>query len=201
MAGSEPSCCLGGRVGMGSFRTARFGVAVVLAAVVSGCEPAAPVPEPRPSAPAGEASRSHAKPQVMALLPTPSPPVPLHRCPATQGMERTEPLPTSLPVGPTAYWYGAGPLWVDLSLIVSVQRRPVGPDGARYRVRWKAFVDGALTARVRRLDGPGEGSTRVFPAHAEGHAFWTGEVWLPTAGCWLVTANVDGVSLSFVMRS
>jgi hypothetical protein len=185
---------------MGSFRAARVGVVAALAAVASGCDPAAPVPEPRPSAPA-VASRGPAKPQVVALLPTPSPPVLLDRCPATQGTDRTEPLPTSLPVGPTAYWYGAGPLWVDLSLILTVQRRPVGPDGARYRVRWKAFVDGELTARVNRLDVPGEGSTRVFPAYAEGHAFWTGEVWLPTAGCWLVTATVDGVGLSFVMRS
>ena len=77
----------------------------------------------------------------------------------------------------------------------------MGLDAASYRVRWKAFVDGELTAQVSRLDGSGEASTRVFPAPAEGHSFWTGEVWLPTAGCWLVTATVDGVSLSFVMRS
>lgn len=186
---------------MGSLRLARVGVAVVLAAVASGCEPAAPVPEPRQSAPVAEVSQAPAKPQVVALLPTPSPPVLLDSCPETLGTDRTGPLPTSLPVGPTAYWYGADPLWVDLSLIHAAQGRPMGPDGTRYRVRWKAFVDGELTARVSRLDVPGEGSTRVFRAGAEGHSFWTGEVWLSTAGCWLVTATVDGVSLSFVMRS
>ena len=194
----EPHGRLGARHGVGGFPVVRVGVAVVLAVVASGCHA---VPEPGPSAPAVETSWSPAKPQVVALLPTPSPPVPLDRCPATLGTDRTAPLPTSLPVGPTAYWYGVDPLWVDLSLIQAAQLRPMGPDGARYRVRWKAFVDGNLSAQVSRLDVLGEGSTRVYPAHAEGHSFWTGEVWLPTAGCWLVTATVDGVSLSFVMRS
>jgi len=186
---------------MGSVRLAQVGMAVVLAAIAPGCEHGSSMGEPKPSASPVETTVDPAEPSAVALLPTPSRPVPVDRCPATQGTDRTEPLPTPLPVGPTDYWYGAGPLWVDLSLILTAQPRPVGPDGVRYRVRWKAFVDGRLTARVSRLDAPGEGSTQVFPASAEGHEFWTGEVWLAEAGCWLVTATVGGVSLSFVMRN
>jgi hypothetical protein len=127
--------------------------------------------------------------------------VPLDNCPVTQGSDRPGPLPADLPVGPTEHWYGIEPLWVDLSLVQPADDQPVPPDGRTYRVRWKAFIDGELSANVTRLDSSGEGRAEVFPALAGGHAFWTGEVWLPSAGCWLVTATVGEVSLGFVMRS
>lgn len=186
---------------MGGFRAARANAAIVLVAVASGCDPAAPVPAPSTSAPVVEASQGTAESNVVVLLPTPSPPVPLDRCPETRGSQRPEPLPASLPVGETDHWYGAGPLWVDLSRIVTASIPSGESDGRRYRVRWKAFVDGDLIARASRLDAPGDGQIRVFPAYAEGHSFWIGDLSLPAAGCWLVTARVDGVSLGFVMRS
>jgi hypothetical protein len=187
---------------MGCLR--RLGVAAplvgALLVAMAACDADPPTTEPgRPERATG-APRSSITPAVV-LLPTPSPPVPLDRCPVTRGTALTEPRPTALPVGPIDHWYGTGPLWVDLSLLPHADSGPVGPNGGHYRVRWKAFVDGQLTARIHRLDGTGQGRVRVYAAYAEQHAFWTGEVWLPTAGCWLVTASVDRVSLSFVMRT
>lgn len=158
---------------------------LVAALVGSGCGGEGPAAPPT-ATPAVTADSQLSQPE--ALLPVPSSPMTLDECPVTRGSVPTEPAPAALPVGPSEHWYGAGPLWADLPLLESAEDVGVPPERLTFRVRWKAFIDGDLRAQVNRLDADGQGRAEVFPAWAEGHAFWTGEVWIPTAGCWLVIA-------------
>jgi len=132
-----------------------------------------------------------APPEVESAAPL----LPLKDCPVTDPLkERDSPPPSPMPSGPDA-WVGTGPLWADLSRVQGLT------GAATYRVRWKAFVPGEPVVVVKRLDAPGQGTSRVSAAEAEGQSFWNGEVTVGAGGCWLVTATIGDASVGFVMRS
>lgn len=76
----------------------------------------------------------------------------------------------------------------------------------RYKLPWFTR-DYRLKVEVRRLDAPGVGRAWVddsptFPGELPGEWGLAGDVEVPTAGCWRVTATIpDGTSVSFVFKA
>lgn len=105
--------------------------------------------------------------------------------------------------------HGNGRLWTILwpDGVIKADERFVRPDGSvGMKFPWWAKVpidDADLTIRGRRIDGvaPPMGVEGPNPGWPEtgfnGTAFWASGLIFPTEGCWRVTANVGGATLTF----
>lgn len=88
--------------------------------------------------------------------------------------------------------YGNGELWVG----------GLGPDGVIERLRWKfgwwRDVPGQLRINGQRLDDPAASLRAEVPSGYGRIGFQSSGVAFPTEGCWQVTGQVDGATLTFV---
>ena len=125
---------------------------------------------------------------------------PLESCPVTPAPEASfvppSPQPERAPYG--ASWYGTERLWTMLPRS--------GVLGRRNKVFWWSTDWDSrhdhrpeLTVTARRVDGQPVRASRATNAHAAdiGHAMLVG-LTFPAAGCWEVTGEYKGATLTFV---
>jgi hypothetical protein len=160
---------------------ARITAVLACLLLVAGCE-SAPSPVATPS-PALSPSSTSAVPFVAS-------------CPLVPGQRLSSPPRATL---------DSGPIRPNLFDFESVWDHRDG-QGFRYKVPWMVAAE-QLEVRVDRLDAPGTGKGPARPAGGDvdlppGLHFFAGEVLVPAAGCWRVTATIpDGTSLSFIFRA
>jgi hypothetical protein len=148
--------------------------------------------------------------QPLMLLRVAAQPVTAESCPATAPNGSAPPgLRLRTPPGPRPIdWHGNGALFTGLPPGGVFNPRPVDvePDGS-IGTKWywlAAGVDGLLTVQGRRLDSASTPLQvhRVNRGTLSGYrgATWATPITFPTEGCWQLTARLEDVSLSFVVR-
>jgi hypothetical protein len=134
-------------------------------------------------------------------------------CPVTTRPDPAFVPPRPYPASPThgSYWYGTPELWTLLGRTVW-QSHSLPHNGNGYRQKifwWRPGFNGktepvpALSVTGRRLDGPGAfvnplPATNASSPDFGGWAMLTG-VDIPAPGCWELTGEYHGRSLSFVV--
>jgi hypothetical protein len=97
--------------------------------------------------------------------------------------------------------YGRGPLWVLL---------PYGGNNASrvhgrvyVKVGWYVGLPGPLRGAARRIDGPPtkSGRLQVSDPNNDAHRMDASALLLPTLGCWQVTGDIAGHSLTWIFRA
>jgi len=148
--------------------------------------------------------------------PQPSPPkspAAPARCPATgPGANRFVAPPPYPPSAPYAdsFWHGTESLWTMLPLNGQWKSLPRGDSGYRQKLFvWRPGYDGRteqwprLTVTGRRLDGSSVPvvTEEATNAHHRDFGGWAmlSAVEVPVHGCWELTANYGGSSLTFVV--
>jgi hypothetical protein len=122
---------------------------------------------------------------------------------------RTSSCPVTLPNHPVKpplgvsrkLGYRQGQLAVELwPLGVTVmQKRDIPVDGALgVKVGWYRYGRGKLTITATRLDKPGRATRTLVPSGYGSTGFQSSAVYLPSEGCWKVTATVGHSHLSYV---
>ncbi len=110
-------------------------------------------------------------------------------------------LPADMTPAPLRTMYGNDALWVDLGTIdgtlVGVAE-PNGHLGAKFGTY--RLIDGSLTIRARRLDGPSGDVSASVPEGYGPSGFQSVGISFPSTGCWSVTETVAGRDLVFVVR-
>ena len=103
-------------------------------------------------------------------------------------------------------YHGNGQLWTALWPDGRVVFRPGGPgstepDGTLgMKWPWWRGVQGRLSIQGRRLDGAAPPLRAQIPDGYGEAGFQSTGLLFPTEGCWEVTGQVDGASLTFVTR-
>jgi hypothetical protein len=158
----------------------------------------------------GVGSGTAARYRPLMLLRVAEQPVTAGSCPGTAPNGNAPPgLRLRTPPGPRPIdWHGNGALFTGLPPGGVFTPRPVDvePDGS-IGTKWywlAAGVDGSLTVQGRRLDSASTPLQvhRVNRGTLSGYrgATWATPITFPTAGCWQLTARLEDVSLSFVVR-
>jgi hypothetical protein len=119
----------------------------------------------------------------------------------------TPPVPYQQKLSDNAFWYGTGKLWTGLH-VSGLWGGLRNDKGYREKVFWfrqgyEARVEPkpALTVTGRRLDG----ESAVFTVSDATNAYMSGRAamltafQIPTAGCWELTGEYHGDTLSFVV--
>lgn len=133
-------------------------------------------------------------------------------CPVTQPPEpRFVPPEPYSPGGPhvSQFWYGANALWTAVGYDGTWRALPHNPTGYTQKVFWwrEGYIPAEapqpeLTVTGKRLDGeaPPLIASRATNAYASdiGSAMLVG-VDVPTLGCWEITGEYKGHTLSFVV--
>jgi LysM repeat protein len=113
------------------------------------------------------------------------------------------------PMQPATFWYGTADLWTRLREGGVWHGLPYHGDGFAQKLfwwrdgyHWQAEPNPAITVSSTRLDVPGD--TYVSNWASNGYAtdtlsFMNAGPVLPTPGCWRITGNYGGHSLSFVV--
>jgi hypothetical protein len=110
----------------------------------------------------------------------------------------------TLPSGmtpPPLHMYGNDALWAELGTGDGTLEVAEGSNGLlpakfpTYRL-----VNGSLTVRTRRLDGPSDGARVDVPGGYGTDGFQAVGVSFPAPGCWSISETVAGQTLSFVVR-
>jgi hypothetical protein len=134
-------------------------------------------------------------------------PDPTEACPVTIP-RGGKPGPSS---GSSPHWYGNGLVWTRLPLdgVYVPSRGNVGwpgdPDGSvATKLYWFARIGGTFTLEGERLDALAPRLV-VHGVNRGQSEMWRGPTWatpvsFPTEGCWRLTARLEDVSLSFVMK-
>ena len=130
-------------------------------------------------------------------------------CPVTVApdSEFTPPAPYPSRPYPGRFWYGTPALWTSLKANGTVWSAPRRGDKVFW---WQMGYNGRfeqqpeLTVTARRLDGDAQPlliNRRATNAHHKDFGGWTmlTGVALPTAGCWEVTGQYGGATLTFVV--
>ncbi len=144
--------------------------------------------------------------------PTPYPEMPKSdSCPTTQRPEPRfippEPYPEWPPGG--GFWYGSNELWIDLRANGTWHGLPKSDAGYVNKIAlWSESygqtmeLQPEITLSARQLDGDAVVEPHVHGTNAYhpdyGHFMMTG-IELPTLGCWEITVEYRGTSLSFVV--
>jgi hypothetical protein len=158
----------------------------------------------------GVGSGTAARFRPLMLLRVAAQPVTAESCPVTTPNGSTPPgLRRRRPPGPQPLdWYGNGALFTGLTPGGVFTPRPVDvePDGS-ISTKWywlAAGVDGSLIVQGRMRDSASAPLQvhRVNRGRLSGFngATWATPITFPTEGCWKLTARVEDVSLSFVVR-
>jgi hypothetical protein len=115
------------------------------------------------------------------------------------------PAPTSRSTWAREFWYGTPALWTSLRLDGTWNGLPYHDGAYTQKVFWWSHGydwQSPLTLTGRRIDGsaPPLGASRATNAFADdiGSSILVG-VEIPAAGCWEITGDLKGVSLSFVV--
>ena len=99
-------------------------------------------------------------------------------------------------------WRGNDALWVGLPAQTTVPAQP-DPDQAGWLVTkfpWWRLAAGDLTVRAKRLDGPADFRSSI-PNGAYGDSgFIPSGLYWSAPGCWQLTGDVSGQSLTVVIR-
>ena len=158
---------------------------------------------------AGATPSSHTVPTVTAVPPvaTPLPSDPPSTCPVTQPPDpEFDPPGKPVEVFPGKFWYGSDDLYLALPLDGAWRQLAKGDKVFWWSIHYPGGREENfpnMTIHGRRLDEPGQtfkqfGATNAshhsFPATAMRHGLR-----VPAGGCWEITGEYRGESLSFVV--
>jgi hypothetical protein len=143
-------------------------------------------------------------------------PSPSDSCPVTKSPLMAfippSPYPTELPAN--SFWFGTEKLWTNLRMDGTWKGLPhYQPTDSAFRNKlfwwhegydWRTENAPNLTVTGKRLDAPAPSLTTDEHANAgwtndSHHPFIVAGVFIPTPGCWQITADYKGDTLTFVV--
>ena len=124
-------------------------------------------------------------------------------CPVTHASAHPRPPAAMLRLinGHRSSAYGRGPLWVLLPYSGNNASRVHGQ--VYTKVGWYVGLTGPLRGAARRIDGPQtrSGRLQVSDPNTAARRMDASALLLPTPGCWQVTGNIAGHSLTWIFRA
>lgn len=104
------------------------------------------------------------------------------------------------PASAGQFWYGSVVLWTLLDAVGVWSDLPRTADGKLVqKIQWWRGVQGDLTLTGRRLDAPAPPIESSVPSGYGDYGWQMSGVHIPTPGCWEITGQVAGNSLSFIV--